>query len=98
MGGRGDSATNCYMGGRGEVQPTVTWEREVQCDQLLHGSERSGLTVTGVRRGEVRPTVTWEGEVKCNQLLHGRGEVKCDQLYMGGKGEVRPTVTWEGKV
>ena len=46
------SLTNCYMGGRGEVQltvtwegevqcdPTVTWEGEVQCDQLLHGRER----------------------------------------------------------
>ena len=38
------SAANCYMGGRGAVRPTVTWEGEVQCDQLLHGRERLSLT------------------------------------------------------
>ena len=32
--------TDYYMGGKGEVQPTVTWEQEVQCGPLLHGRER----------------------------------------------------------
>ena len=31
---------HCYMGGRGEVRPTVTWVGKVKCKQLLHGSER----------------------------------------------------------
>ena len=34
------SVANHYMGGRGEVQPTVMWEGEVKCNQLLHGRER----------------------------------------------------------
>ena len=25
-------ATNCYMGGRGTVRPTVTWEGELKLD------------------------------------------------------------------
>ena len=33
------SAGICYVGGRGELQPTVMWEGEVKCDQLLHGRE-----------------------------------------------------------
>ena len=62
------SVANCYMGGRGEVQPTVTWEGEVKCDQLLQGGN-----------GEVRLTVTWEGEVKYDQPLHGRERLtKCN--------------------
>ena len=61
------------MGGRGEVRPTVTWEGEVKCNQLLHGRERYSATNCYMGgRGEVRLTVTWEGEVKCDQLLHGR--------------------------
>ena len=40
MGVRRTVQTNCYMGVRGTVRLTVTWEREVQCDQLLHGRER----------------------------------------------------------
>ena len=71
------SAANCYMGVRGTVRLTVTWEGRgtcatncfmgargtvrVECDQLLHGSERYSATncYMGVR-GTVRPNVTWE--------------------------------------
>ena len=52
---------------------TVKWEREEQCDQLLHGRERLSSTNCHMEgRGEVRPTVTCEGEVKCDQLSHAR--------------------------
>ena len=56
---------NCYIGARGTVRPTVTWEGEVQCGQLLHGSERYSVANCYMRgRGTVRPTVSWEGELK----------------------------------
>ena len=38
------------MGGKGEVQATVTWEGEVQCGQLLHGREK-GDSVTNCFMG-----------------------------------------------
>ena len=54
-----------------KCRPTVTWEGEVKCNQLLHGRERYSATNCYMGgRGEVRPTVTWEGEVS-GQLLHG---------------------------
>ena len=58
MGGRGDSATNCYMGVTGAVS--------------YMGWRCSAANCYMGGRGEVQPTVTWEGEVKCDQLLHGR--------------------------
>ena len=61
MGAERYRAANCYMGARGTVRPTVTWEGEVQCDQLLHGRER--YSVTNCYMG---------GRGKCDQLLHGR--------------------------
>ena len=75
------SVANCYMGVRGTVRPTVTWEGEVQCGQLLHGRESLSSTkcyMGGI--GTVWPTVTWEGEVQCGQLLHGRERYRANQL------------------
>ena len=72
------SAANCYMGGRGTVRPTVTWEGEVQCKP----------TVTSEREVKCDLTVTWEGEVQCDQLLHGREKYRASNCYMGGRGTV----------
>ena len=67
MGGKGVSATNCYMQGRGEVRPTVTWVGKVKCKQLLHGSERYSATNCYMEvRGTVRLTVTGECEENCD--------------------------------
>ena len=78
--------TSRYMGGKGEVQATVTWEGEVKCGPLLHGLERCSAAHCYMGwRGAVWPTVTWEGEVQCGQLLHGRE--RCSA-----------TVTCEGEV
>ena len=54
MGVRRTVQTNCYRGVRGEVRLTVKWEREEQCDQLLHGRERLSSTNCHMGgRGEV---------------------------------------------
>ena len=76
---------------------TVKWEREEQCDQLLHGRERLSATNCYMGgRGDSATNCYMGGE--CGQLLHGRERYSVTNCYMGGRGTVRPTVTWEGEV
>ena len=83
--GEDDVRPTVFMGARGTVRPTVSWEREVQCDQLFHGSERYSATncYMGVR-GTVRPT-----------CYIGSERYSATKCYMGVRGTVRPNVTWE---
>ena len=73
------SVTNCYMGGRGEVRPTVTWEGEVQC--------KPTVTWEGEVKCDQLLHVTWVGEGKCVQLLHGRERYSATNCYMGGRSD-----------
>ena len=86
------------MGARGTVWPTVTWEGEVKCKQLLHGSETysanqllhgcerySATNCYREGRGEVRPTVSWEREVQCDQLFHGSERYSVTNCFMAGR-------------